>query len=57
MKAQADRYRHSLERFAYWVVVYEIIVVFLYAYFVRYDHKSPNLMYKTFTRGFKTRMS
>jgi hypothetical protein len=39
MKVQADINKRSLERFAYWILVYEFIIVFLYAYFVRYDNK------------------
>lgn len=37
MKPQPDYNRRSLRRFAYWTLVYEFIIVFLYAYFVRYD--------------------
>jgi hypothetical protein len=38
MKVQADTYKRSLELFAYWMAAYELVIVLLYAYFVRYDH-------------------
>lgn len=34
-KGRLDPHRKTLQRFAYWTLVYELIVVFLYAYYVR----------------------
>lgn len=35
MKRKLPQHHKSLRRFAYWTFVYEIVVVFLFAYYVR----------------------